>query len=147
MEWVGRHGRCHAAARDGAVEDGSSAAKRQRPADAPRLPCWGHTHLPSSAPRRKNDEQHHAGDGPSRPQDCLPWICPDDAASPKCIMKERKGSGETFFMCLQLKSATTTSSSPKVSVLRSLQAQKGPSVGQESGPQAPLVAGKEGLKG
>lgn len=71
----------------------------------------------------------------------------DDAVSPKCIMKERKGSGETSFMCPVALESNDYIIFSEGEVPPSLQAQVRPSVGWwERGSQAPLVAGKRGLR-
>ncbi|XP_055270733.1 TGF-beta receptor type-2 isoform X1 [Moschus berezovskii] len=48
---------------------------------------------------RKNDENITLETVCHDPKIAYHGFVLDDAASPKCIMKERKGSGETFFMC------------------------------------------------
>ncbi|XP_068839019.1 TGF-beta receptor type-2 isoform X7 [Capricornis sumatraensis] len=48
---------------------------------------------------RKNDENVTLETVCHDPKVAYHGFVLDDAASPKCIMKERKGSGETFFMC------------------------------------------------
>lgn len=50
-------------------------------------------------PRRKNDENVTLETLCHDPKDTYHGIALEDSASPKCIMKEKKVLGETFFMC------------------------------------------------
>ena len=50
-------------------------------------------------PRRKNDENITLETLCHDPKDTYHGIVLEDAASSKCIMKEKKVLGETFFMC------------------------------------------------
>lgn len=58
------------------------------------LPCHEPLH-----PRRKNDENITLETLCHDPKDTYHGIVLEDSASPKCIMKEKKVLGETFFMC------------------------------------------------
>lgn len=110
------------------------------------------SHSPAfSAPRRKNDENITLETVCHDPKIAYHGFVLDDAASSKCIMKERKGSGETFFMCScsseecndHIIFSEGECSSRTVCRHRYVL----PRLVLGAGSQAPLLAGKRGLRG